>query len=85
MIDILKTKNIPGRPRKLIGSSELQRILLTEECLKRWAHLSIIKRCLKIKKLLFDREDNKFFIKMKHYATLDNRIVRIKYYYCNVR
>jgi len=41
MIDYLKTKKRLGRPRKLIGSTELEKILLSDEILKRWAHLNI--------------------------------------------
>ena len=51
MIDFLKTKKRFGRPKKLIGSEQLQKILLSEECLKNWAHYSIYKRCVKIKQI----------------------------------
>ena len=51
MIDFLKTKPRFGRPIKIIGSEDLQTKLLSESILKRWAHLSIRKRCLKIKNL----------------------------------
>ena len=51
MIDFLKTKKVSGRKRKRIGSDELEKILLSEDCLRRWAHLSIYKRCVKIKQL----------------------------------
>ena len=51
MIDFLKTKQRFGRPIKIIGSEDLQAKLLSESSLKRWAHLSIHKRCLKIKNL----------------------------------
>ena len=49
MVDYLKTNRRSGPPRKLIGSEDVQAKLLSEDCLKRWAHLSIRKRCVKIK------------------------------------
>ena len=41
MIDFLKTKKRIGRPVKKIGSDDIEKVLLSEQCLKRWAHLSI--------------------------------------------
>ena len=49
MVDFLKTKKRTGGPRKVIGSNEIEKYILSEECLKQWAHLSIYKRCLKLK------------------------------------
>jgi len=51
MVDYLKTKKRPGRTRKVIGSHELEQTLLSDRCLKQWAHLSVYKRCVKIKQL----------------------------------
>ena len=45
-------KVISARPykRKLIGSENLEEYLKSEECLKKWAHLSIFKRLEVIRK-----------------------------------
>jgi hypothetical protein len=51
MIEYLKIKKRTGGTRKVIGSPKLEKILLSEKCLKQWAHLSIYKRSLKIKQL----------------------------------
>jgi hypothetical protein len=51
MVDYLKTKKRPGPTRKLIGSHDIERALLSDRCLRSWAHLSIYKRSLKIKQL----------------------------------
>ena len=51
MVDLLKTKKRSGRKRKIIGSEELEKILLTEDCLKNMAHLSLQKRVIKIRQL----------------------------------
>ena len=51
MIDLLKTKPRMGRHRKIIGSKELEQVLIGEDCLRRWAHLSLVKRCVRIKQL----------------------------------
>jgi hypothetical protein len=53
MVDYLKTKPRYGAPIKIIGSAALEKKLLSETSLKKWAHLSIFKRCAKIK-LLYD-------------------------------
>ena len=47
----MKPKKRFGRPIKIIGSEALQAELLSEDVLKRWSHLSIKNRCLKIKRL----------------------------------
>ena len=47
MIDFLKKR--PGRPREIIGSEQIEKRLLSSDCLRRWTHLSISKRCAKIK------------------------------------
>lgn len=51
MVDYLKVKKRKGGPRKIIGDSKIEKILLSEKCLRSWAHLSIYKRSLKIKQL----------------------------------
>ena len=51
MVDYLKTKKRPGPPRKLIGSHDIEKTLLSDRCLRSWAHLSIYKRTIKIKQL----------------------------------
>ena len=51
LVDMLKTKAKSGRPRKVIGSPEINRRLLSQRFLKNWAHLSIYARSLKIKQL----------------------------------
>ena len=43
MEELLKTKKRSGRKRKVVGSEELEQILLSKACLKRWAHLSLQK------------------------------------------
>ena len=53
----MKKKKI-GRPRIIIGSTEIEKELLSEECLKNWAHLSLKKRAVKIK-LKYDFTINK--------------------------
>ena len=44
----LPRRKPPGRPRKVIGSPEIERELLSTDCLTKWAHLTILKRCEKI-------------------------------------
>ena len=51
MVDYLKTKKRLGPTRKIIGSQAIEKTLLSDRCLRSWAHLSIYKRSLKIKQL----------------------------------
>ena len=51
MIDYLKIKKRKGGIRKVIGSNEIEKKLLSDRCLRSWAHMSIYKRSLKIKQL----------------------------------
>ena len=40
-----------GRPRTPIGSIEIEAKLLSRQCLHNWAHLTILQRCEKIRRM----------------------------------
>ena len=46
----IKPFKAKGKARLVIGSEKIEKHLLSEQVLQRWAHLSLVKRCIKIKR-----------------------------------